>query len=69
MDALANEGVKPAYVEGYDRSEWILLDYFGLHRPRLGPDARLLQLERCGATPSASRSPRAARRHIARGEP
>jgi ribosome-associated protein len=28
IDALAGEGVKPAHVEGYDRSEWILLDYF-----------------------------------------
>ena len=28
MDALAEQGVKPAHVEGYDRSEWILLDYF-----------------------------------------
>jgi ribosome-associated protein len=27
-DALAAEGVKPAHLEGYDRSEWILLDYF-----------------------------------------
>jgi len=28
MDSLAATGAKPAYVEGYDRSEWILLDYF-----------------------------------------
>ena len=28
MERLAAGGVKPAYVEGYDRSEWILLDYF-----------------------------------------
>jgi ribosome-associated protein len=28
IEALAAEGVKPAHVEGYDRSEWILLDYF-----------------------------------------
>ena len=27
-EALAAEGVKPAHIEGYDRSEWILLDYF-----------------------------------------
>jgi len=26
--ALAATGVKPTHVEGYDRSEWILLDYF-----------------------------------------
>jgi ribosome-associated protein len=28
MDALAAEGTKPAHVEGYDRSEWVLIDYF-----------------------------------------
>jgi ribosome-associated protein len=28
LDALASEGIKPAHVEGYDRSEWVLLDYF-----------------------------------------
>jgi ribosome-associated protein len=28
MEALAAEGVTPAHVEGYDRSEWVLLDYF-----------------------------------------
>ena len=26
--ALANDGNKPAHVEGYDRANWILLDYF-----------------------------------------
>jgi ribosome-associated protein len=28
MEALAIAGSKPAHVEGYERSEWILLDYF-----------------------------------------
>ncbi|HEV8347149.1 MAG TPA: ribosome silencing factor [Vicinamibacterales bacterium] len=28
MEALAADGVSPAHVEGYDRSEWVLLDYF-----------------------------------------
>src|SRR4051812_978396 len=27
-DALGATGAKPAHIEGYDRSEWILLDYF-----------------------------------------
>ena len=27
-EALAATGAKPAHVEGYERSEWILLDYF-----------------------------------------
>ncbi len=26
--ALGMEGVRPAHVEGYERAEWILLDYF-----------------------------------------
>jgi ribosome-associated protein len=28
MEALAAEGATPAHVEGYDHSEWVLLDYF-----------------------------------------
>jgi ribosome-associated protein len=28
MEALGALGAKPAHVEGYDRSEWVLLDYF-----------------------------------------
>ena len=28
IEALAASGAKPAHVEGYERSEWILLDYF-----------------------------------------
>jgi ribosome-associated protein len=28
VEALAADGVSPAHVEGYDRSEWVLLDYF-----------------------------------------
>ena len=28
MEALAADLVKPAHVEGYDRAEWILIDYF-----------------------------------------
>ena len=27
-DALRKTGVRPAYIEGYDRAEWVLLDYF-----------------------------------------
>lgn len=27
-EALAADGMKPSVVEGYERSEWILLDYF-----------------------------------------
>jgi ribosome-associated protein len=28
MEALAAGGARPAHVEGYQRSEWVLLDYF-----------------------------------------
>jgi ribosome-associated protein len=28
IEALAAEGTKPAHIEGYERSEWVLLDYF-----------------------------------------
>jgi len=28
MEALAATGAKPAHIEGYDRSEWVLIDYF-----------------------------------------
>jgi ribosome-associated protein len=28
LESLAEAGSKPAHVEGYERSEWILLDYF-----------------------------------------
>jgi ribosome-associated protein len=41
MDALAAGGTKPAHVEGYDRSEWVLLDYFDFVVHVFGPDMRL----------------------------
>jgi ribosome-associated protein len=41
MDALEASGVKPAHVEGYDRSEWVLLDYFDFVVHVFGPDMRL----------------------------
>ena len=28
VETLAQAGVKPAHIEGHDRSDWILLDYF-----------------------------------------
>lgn len=47
MAALAGEGVKPAHVEGYDRSEWILLDYFDFIVHIFAPETRLFyDLER-----------------------
>jgi len=41
MVALADEGVKPAHVEGYDRSEWVLLDYFDFIVHIFQPETRL----------------------------
>jgi ribosome-associated protein len=40
VDALAAEGEKPAHVEGYDRSEWILLDYFDFIVHVFAPETR-----------------------------
>ena len=28
METLAADGARPAHIEGYDRSDWVLLDYF-----------------------------------------
>jgi ribosome-associated protein len=39
-EALAAEGAEPAHVEGYDRSEWILLDYFDFVVHVFAPDTR-----------------------------
>jgi ribosome-associated protein len=47
VDALAADGVKPAHVEGYERSEWILLDYFDFVVHVFAPETRLFyNLER-----------------------
>ena len=41
VDALGAEGEKPAHVEGNDRSEWILLDYFDFVVHVFAPETRL----------------------------
>jgi len=41
MELLAADGAKPAHVEGYDRSEWVLLDYFDFIVHVFGPETRL----------------------------
>lgn len=41
IDALAAEGAKPAHLEGYDRSEWILIDYFDFVVHVFGPETRV----------------------------
>jgi len=40
METLAAEGAKPAYIEGYDRSEWVLLDYFDFIVHVFAPETR-----------------------------
>jgi ribosome-associated protein len=40
-EALANTGEKPAHVEGYDRAEWILLDFFDFVVHIFAPDTRV----------------------------
>jgi ribosome-associated protein len=46
-EALADDGAKPAHVEGYQRSEWILLDYFDFIVHIFLPETRLFySLER-----------------------
>jgi ribosome-associated protein len=40
MAALATAGARPAHVEGYDRSEWILIDYFDFIVHIFAPETR-----------------------------
>jgi len=40
IEALAAEGSKPAHVEGYDRSEWVLVDYFDFIVHVFSPETR-----------------------------
>jgi ribosome-associated protein len=40
METLAADGAKPAHVEGYDRSEWILIDYFDFIVHVFAPETR-----------------------------
>lgn len=39
-ESLAADGAKPAHVEGYERSEWILLDYFDFVVHIFAPETR-----------------------------
>ena len=41
IEALAEEGAKPAHIEGYDRSEWVLLDYFDFVVHVFAPETRM----------------------------
>jgi ribosome-associated protein len=41
IESLSDAGVKPAHLEGYDRSEWILLDYFDFIVHVFAPETRM----------------------------
>jgi ribosome-associated protein len=41
MEALASAGSRPDHVEGYDRSEWVLLDYFDFIVHIFAPEPRV----------------------------
>lgn len=41
IESLAEEGAKPAHVEGYDRSEWVLIDYFDFIVHVFAPETRM----------------------------
>ena len=41
IEALGAAGAKPAHVEGYDRSEWILIDYFDFIVHVFAPETRM----------------------------
>src|SRR5213083_2468768 len=40
LEELASDGARPAHIEGYDRSEWILLDYFDFIVHIFAPETR-----------------------------
>lgn len=41
MESLAAAGTRPAHIEGYDRSEWVLIDYFDFIVHVFAPETRL----------------------------
>jgi ribosome-associated protein len=41
IEALGSDGAKPAHVEGYERSEWILIDYFDFIVHIFAPETRV----------------------------
>jgi ribosome-associated protein len=41
IETLKADGISPAHVEGYDRSEWVLLDYFDFVVHVFAPETRM----------------------------
>ena len=60
VDALAAAGQKPAHVEGYDRSEWVLVDYFDFIVHVFSPDTRAFYAAQI-FTREVSRAPRSSK--------
>ena len=61
-DGLSSQGVEPAHVEGYERSEWVLLDYFDFIVHVFAPETRLFYgLERLWGNAEPIEPPAAAR--------
>ncbi len=68
LEALASHGVKPAHVEGYDRSEWILVDYFDFIVHIFAPETRLFYgLERLWGNAEKLELPASIRPPVGRG--
>jgi len=61
-EALGDDGVKPALVEGYDRSEWVLIDYFDFIVHVFGQETRMFYgLERLWGSAERIEIPTAAK--------
>ena len=41
IEALAADGARPAHMEGYEQSEWVLLDYFDFVVHIFAPETRV----------------------------
>ena len=53
--ALKAQKVRPAHLEGYERAEWMLVDYFDFVVHVFSPAARISTASSaCGETPRAS---------------
>ena len=62
VETLASHAAKPAHVEGYERSEWVLLDYFDFIVHIFAPETRLFYgLERLWGNAERIELPAAAR--------
>lgn len=60
IQRLAARGSKPAHVEGYERSEWILIDYFDFIVHIFAPETRLFYgLERLWGNAERVKAPEA----------